>query len=1053
MLPFPAMVRRIASAALIIAAVAVAARAQEAAPAGATPAETARLYEESARSREEAARIWEGLGNRPRAAALWGEAAAAWERAARAWDEAGEPARSKEAMGRFFQALEARDRAEVVLEARAAPREARPGDEVPLAVVARDREGAPVAGIEVRFEIERPRTARVEPDRVETDSGGVAAATLRVGPTAGPVRVVARARDLARAPVAFDVTVLAGEPAVLEVAAGDKQVVKVNRQTLRPLVARVTDATGNPVAGVPVRFALVAAPQGAIGAGLSAEEVVTGPDGTASVSFVAGNLGGRYSVLVEAGDLRGSPSRFDVTAVQTIPTTTIRGIRVEGAADSAPAVAGMAIQPGTTYLLVELGRALRNEVRRIFATGRYTDVRFEISEEEGQADLILRLVENPRVASVTFIGNRRVKDADILAAAGIAEGQFLAPAALDRAEEAIRKVYEEKGYIHAGVEAETEAALGGRVAVIFRIDERERVRISRVAIEGNEAISRLRIAWWMKTRRGKVYRRDEFEKDRDRIVNEYVNRGYLAARVEEPLLEFDDRGRMTVRVRIREGKRFRLGRVEFAGNEVVPSDVLASDLRLAEGEVFDRPKFAKSIQRMIDRYQRLGYVEVRIDPQSELDEEAGLVRFVLHVQEGLVQTLERIVIVGNVKTDDDVILREVRLREGEIIDGTKVEQSRRNLQNLQYFDKVLLTLEPGTEAGKKVLRIEVAEGRTGQIQFGAGFSSTDGLVAFTSISKKNFDPWDFWSFTGAGQDLTVQAELGGRRNSYNISWTDPWFLGRPLSVGLDAFRTFQRREDFQWNRTGGNVRLGWRRSDFDLVSLRYRYESFEVSDIGPFAPQEIADEAKGRTRFDRTTTSLTPGYVRDTRDSLRFPTSGYRFAYSGEFATTWLGGNVDFVRPVFSHAIYRKTPWFGGRHVLAARAEYSTISQFLEVLEIPAVEKFILGGGSTIRGYRERQVQIYDSAGNLIGPGFSSFFFNLEYRVPLDDEGRMSVAAFFDGGNVFDSDWSFGDLVYGTGAGIRFESPFGPLRLDLGYGLNFPNKGRTEIHFAIGQTF
>lgn len=1046
--------------ALLLAALAAAAglpaRAEETVQ-GSTPSETARLLEESAKSREEAARIWEGIGNRPRAAGLWAEAAGAWERAARAWEEAGDAARSRTAMERFFQAVAARDRSEIVLESLDPDAAVRVGETAAVRVRAADREGVPAPDVDVLFEIaDRPRgdrSATVLPESTETDSDGVATAVFTAGPAAGAYRVLARVPDLARAPVVASIRARAGDAAVLGLHGGNEQVVKVNRQALAPLAARVTDASGNPIEGVAVRFALVAAPQGAMGASLSAEEATTGSEGVASVVFTAGNVGGRYSVLVEAGDLRGSPSRFDVTAVQTIPTVTIRSIRVEGAADTAPVVAGMDLRPGKTYLLVELGRALRGEVRRIFATGRYRDAAVDIEEREGgEASLTFRVEENPRIASIAFYGNRRVADGDLLPELGIAEGSYLSPASLARAEAAVLKKYEEKGYVFATVRAETEPALAGRVGVLFRVEEQQRVKIHRLVLEGNEAVSATRLNWWMKTSRGGIYRREEFEEDRQRIIGEYFNRGYLMARVDDPVIAYDERRRMIVTVRIHEGKRFRLGRIEYAGNSVVPSEALAAEMRLAEGEIFDREQFAKSLQKMTEMYRRLGYVDVKIDPQSDLDPEAGRADFVMRIDEGLIYRLENIVIEGNVKTRDDVILREVRVKAGEILDGEKVEQSRRNLANLQYFDKVEFELQPGTEAGMKVLKILVAEGRTGSIQGGAGYSNVDGLVGFVQISKKNFDPWDFWSFTGGGQELSVAAELGGKKNSYNVSWTEPWWRGHPISLGLDAFRIFQDREDFQWNRSGGNLRLGWRRSDFDLVSLRYRYEAYRVSQIGVNAPQDIKDEARGRPSFDRTTASLTPGYLRDTRDNTRFPHEGYRFSYSGEFASTWLGGNVDFVRPTFTQSVYRRAPW-ANRHILAARAEYATISQFLEVLEIPTVEQYIRGGSNDIRGYPERSVQIYDAQGVLMGPGMSSFFFNLEYRLPLDDEDRMSLVAFFDGGNVFESDWAFGDLVYGLGGGIRFESPFGPIRLDVARGLDFPNKGQTEVHFSIGQTF
>ncbi len=1049
-------------------------------PAGAWAQEDARstasLFEDAAKAREEAARIWDGLGERVRAAEAWGEAAAAWERAAKAWETAGDAAKAASSWSRFRDSLTRRDAAEVKIEIVSGNAQKMRVTRVsePLIVRVSDRSGRPLAGVRVLYDIgTRPSStdgSRIENASERTDSDGLATARLRAGSTAGPIVVIVTVPELSREPAVFELMAQAGAAARLELAGGNNQVVKVNQRALSPLVARVTDLHGNPVEGVTVSYRIVSGPEGAVGQGLSADEVTTDASGMCGVRFQAGQLGGNYLVLVECGDLDGSPSKFEMIVRQTIPTFRVTGFEIVGSTDTAALKGGTRIRIGETYLLPDLGNVLREDLRRIYGTGRFEDVSagIEMNEAQDEGAVIIRVVERPRIGNVRLLGMRRLKEADLRGALGAAEGAPYSPSAVERNRQALLTHYENEGYLRASVTTETlvraasketEATWGSDVVdVTYRIIEQDKVKIARMNLLGNRYYGDWSLNWHMKTGSGRVYKEAEFEEDRRKIIGRYVERGFLSATMEDPVITYDNRGRMVLDVVIKEGPQYKIGEVSFTGNTAVQTDQLREMLRPVSGQTFRARKFFESIEKMRLATSRFGFAEARVVPQERLDPQRGIVDFVIKVEEGQVLYLEGVVVEGNNKTQDRVITREVRLRPGDRLDGQELEHARKQLEGLGFFEQgsVRLDLRPGTRPDQRIIAVKVAEGKTGQLQFGAGYSSVDRLVGFASVTKKNFDPFDFWTFTGAGQEVSLSVEYGGSKNSFTLSWTEPWWRNRPISLGFDVFNTYQEREGFDWRRRGGALRLSHEWGKFSRLSYAYRAEQTEILKVTSLAPLDVQTEVgfPRANRFTRTTTSVFTGYTYDNRDDKQFPGSGRVFELNNTLAGRFFGGNVSFDRPATSLSYFRRG--LAQTHVLAVRGQYGTISNFFERDNpIPTAEKYYLGGANTIRGYRERSIQVYNAGGTLVGPGRSYALANVEYRIPFTDDKSISAALFYDIGGVFDGEFEFktDQLVSGLGMGVRFVTPLGPIRLDYGYGLDFPNKNRGQLHFSIGQTF
>lgn len=1037
---------------------------------------TAALFADAATAREEAAKIWDGLGERVRAAEAWGEAAGAWEKAAKAYETAALTDSATAAWSRFREALTHRDAAEIRIEILSGIgqkiRVTRVSE--PMTVRVTDRGGKSVAGVRVLFDIgTRPSStdgSRIENADERTDSNGVASARLRSGTAAGNVVVIMNVPDLSREPAIFELQVQPGPAARLEIAGGNNQVVKVNQLALSPLVARITDLHGNPVEGAAVSYRVVSMPEGSVGFGISAEDATTDAQGLCGVRFQAGQLGGNYLILVESGDLDGSPSKFEMIVRQTIPTFRLTGVEMTGAADTQALKSGTRLRVGETYLLPDLGTNLRDELKRLYATGRFEDVSagLEMNEAQDAGSAVIRVVERPRIGAIRLSGMRRVKEADLRGSLGIGEGTPYSAAAVERSRQALNDYLENEGYLRASIvtetvarnaSKETELQYGDRVVdVSYRIVEHDKVKIARMNLIGNHYYGDFSLNWHMKTGSGRVYKESEFEEDRRKIVGRYVERGFLSAVMEDPVITYDARGRMILDIVIKEGPQYKMGEISFAGNTAVSTEELRGMIKPLPGQTFRARKFFEAVEKMRMATARFGYAEARVIPQEHLDPQRGVVDFVIKVEEGQVLYLEAVVVEGNNKTRDRVITREVKLRPGDRLDGEEIEKARKRLENLGFFEQgsVRMNLQPGTRSDQRILSIKIAEGKTGQLQFGAGYSSVDHLVGFASVTKKNFDPFDFWTFTGAGQEVSLSVEYGGSKNSFNLSWTEPWWRNRPISVGFDVFNLYQEREGFDWRRRGGALRLSHQWGEYSRLSYAYRAEQIEILKVTTAAPLDVQLEAgfPATNRFTRTTTSFMTGYTYDNRDDKNFPTSGRVFELNNTIAGRFLGGNVSFDRPSVSGSYFRRG--LAATHVIAVRGQYGTISNFFERSNpIPTSEKFYLGGANTIRGYRERSVQVYNAGGTLVGPGRSYALANIEYRIPFTDDKSISAALFYDIGGVFEGEFAFtpANLVSGLGMGVRFNTPLGPIRLDYGYALDFPNKQRGQLHFSIGQTF
>jgi outer membrane protein insertion porin family len=686
--------------------------------------------------------------------------------------------------------------------------------------------------------------------------------------------------------------------------------------------------------------------------------------------------------------------------------------------------------------------ALRDDVRSIFGLGFFDDVQVRTEEFEGGVRVIFVVVERPLLREVNFEGNSELKTEELREKAAIRVGVLYNPVEVQKAEEAIRQKYEDEGFFGVQITPRTERTPEGDLRVVFRIEEGPKLHIDRIVIEGNKALSAGQIKGAMATKERLYWifpfstvQRRVFDDDVDRILQLYADHGYIQARVESTEILPDlARKKVTLRVRVVEGPQFTTGTITITGNELLSTEELRRLVKLQEGGVFSRGVLRTSVRAIVDRYSELGRARAEVDPKTVNDLANLKVDVTIPIVEGGPVYVERINITGNVKSSEKVLRRELRVAEGELFTFQKLVRSRQRLFNLGYFDEVNATTEPGATPDKIVVNIDVKERATGLFSIGAGYSSLDNLFATIDISQRNL--------FGRGQEAFLRFRIGSKSRLGLVGFTEPYLFDIPLRAGFDIYDREREYDDFTEERLGGDIRLAYPLTEFITLSGLYRLEEVDITDIAATASEDLKQE-EGKSLNSVIELTL----ARDTRDSIFEPSRGSRNSVDFAFA---VGGDTQFYKVVGESAWFVPLPVF---NLVWAVRGLAGIVEGYGGEEVPIFERFFLGGATTLRGQRTRSVAPKDAQGETIG-GTSELLFNTELLIPIFP--RFRLALFFDAGNAygFGTDFDPTDLRLAAGVGVRFFSPLGPMRLDLGYNLDRqPGEKEFQVNFTVGSPF
>ena len=685
--------------------------------------------------------------------------------------------------------------------------------------------------------------------------------------------------------------------------------------------------------------------------------------------------------------------------------------------------------------------ALSEDIRAIFGLGFFDDVQLRVEDFEGGVKVTFVVVERPFVRDVDFVGNKKLGTESLQEKITLKLGSVYNPVEVQRAVEKLKEYYEDEGYFEVQLSPDVEKFADGDVRVTFNIIEGRRMTIDRIVVKGNTGLKEGAIKDALATQerqffiiRGTV-QRQRLEEDVERILQLYNDHGYVQARVESHDVTVDrEKARVTITFVIVEGPQFRVGDVKVTGVTLFPEREITRRIKLKTGDVFSRAKLRESIKGLTELYSTIGRASVDVNPRTEQAEAGATIGLAFEIAEGPEVYVERINISGNVRSQEKILRRELTLHEGELYTLQKKERSRQKLNNLGYFETVNLTTQPGSDKTKIVVNVEVTEKPTGLFSIGGGYSSVDSFIGTIDLAQRNF--------LGRGWEASVRIRAGANTQQGVISFTEPWLFDRPLSAGFDLFNTRRQFPEYDYDSLGGALRMSHPFAEYWRWFTGYRVSRDKISELTETATDALRDEDGTRV-----TSAVNGALVRDSRDNVFAPTRGGQTSVSTEFAG--LGGDSRFVKTIGSTSYFWPV-WLG--HVIGARAEAAYGFGWSDE-PLPLFERFYLGGPNSVRSFKARRLSPLDEGGVRVG-GTSEVLGNVEYIIPLPFNIR--VAGFFDVGNAYGFGTKFDptETREAVGAGLRWISPFGPLRLD--YGVNIDRRKGEDFgafHFSVGSPF
>jgi len=749
------------------------------------------------------------------------------------------------------------------------------------------------------------------------------------------------------------------------------------------------------------------------------------------------------AVAITTSFVIAGATTVQMTMIETAEAASVSRIEVRGnrRVDADSVRGQLGIRPGQNFNRSDLDEA----VKRLFATGLFSDV----SVNQSGSTLIVTVTEYAIVNQVLFQGNKKIKDANLSQAVQLAPRRAFSRETMEADAEAVRDAYRRIGRDDAVVTPSVQELDGGRVNVVFTVQEGDRTKIADISFEGNQAFGDRRLREIINTKetnflsflsRNDVYDENRIRADEEALRRFYFNQGYADFRVLDSSVNLVD-NKYTIVFTVDEGQRYTFSDVSI--ETTVPGlDItsLQSELDTRSGRVYRAKDVESSIIGLTERLAGSGYAFAEVTPRGNRDFENRTISVVYSVDEGVRAYIERIEIRGNNRTRDYVIRREFDVSEGDAFNQVMISRAKRRLDNLGFFQTVNISTVPGSQPDQVVLVVDVVETATGEFSIGAGYttgqtsSSSGGFSLEGSITERNF--------LGRGQFIRFSAAGGEDSRDFTLSFTEPYFLGRRIAAGFDIYRNTRKvnnsNNDHVYDRetTGGTVRFGLPITEALTAQVAYNFSQDEYTRYGDVPVSSAIQQAIDEGTWTRS--SVSTGLVYNTIDDQKNPRNGIYATASVEFAG--LGGDAQYVK------------------VTGRGNYYQTLSEDLDLVGLVTV------GGGHISAWGDEPLRIFDHFNsndriirgfkyNGIGPyenvgtggrdylgGTTYFHGTVEAQFPipiLPESIGLRGAVFADAATLYGNDYTSPD-VGGTdmkwrasvGASLIWASPFGPLRVD-----------------------
>ncbi|OAZ13147.1 outer membrane protein assembly factor BamA [Thalassospira indica] len=722
----------------------------------------------------------------------------------------------------------------------------------------------------------------------------------------------------------------------------------------------------------------------------------------------------------------------------------IRDIEVEGnnRIETATVNAYLTVAPGDSYDIQKINSSLK----ALFSTGLFADVSFSFN----QGILRVNVVENPIINRIAFEGNQRLKDDTLSAELQLRPRVVYTRTKVQADVQRILELYRRSGRFAATVEPKVIQLDQNRVDLAFEIDEGEATGIRKINFVGNKAfddselsdvIRTTESAWWKILTADDNYDPDRVTFDRELLRRFYLSAGYADFQVLSSVAELTpDRSDFFVTYTVNEGQRYQFGEINVVSQiDKIDPETLMPLTEIESGDWYNADLVDDAVNALTDSVGDQGYAFIDIRPNVQRNREAGTIDITFNIAEGPKVYVERINVVGNVRTLDEVIRREFRLVEGDAFSSSRMQRSKQRIENLNFFKSVDVKTLPGASPDQTVIEVDVEEKSTGEFSIGAGYGTDDGAFGQLGIRERNL--------LGKGQDLRLNFTIGSSDQQIDLSFTEPYFLDREVAAGFDIYRREEDNQDessYDEEQAGGRLRAGFRYSEELSHSFRYTLEQNSYSDIDEDDASRLllAEE----TEFVESAVGHTLTY--DERDSTISPTEGYFARLSNDLAG--LGGDEQYLRTRVEGGYYypldREHEW-----ILSTRGSTGYIFGFDDDTRIS--QRFSVGG-SNLRGFEAagvgpRDIATGDSLGSKL---YYTGTVQLDFPLGLPSEFALTGRVFSDFGSGQDVDGARPGEIYDTGSlrssvgiGIGWESPFGPIGVDIAQPVTKEDHDKEEL--------
>jgi outer membrane protein insertion porin family len=717
-------------------------------------------------------------------------------------------------------------------------------------------------------------------------------------------------------------------------------------------------------------------------------------------------------------------------------------------------------------------------IRYIYKTGQFRDV----SVEFDSGNLTVIVSEKPIIASIEFSGNDLIQEDKLregIRQVNLYEGAVFDKQVLSNLEKDLSKSYNSMGRYNISVKASFRPLERNRVAIKVDIDEGTLTRISSISINGLSkftesdllGIMELKatnlLSWWEKDDR---YSKSSLSADLEKIKSFYLDRGYLNFKIISTDVSITpNKKKLSITIDVQEGEKYTFSDISISGeiNEFSELD-LKSNITIKKGDIFSSKEVNLSSVNLSNFLGNFGYAFANINPISKIDDVKKEVSYDFFIDTGNKIYVRNINFIGNTRTKDKVLRREMRQFESSWYDEAKVSRSKFRLTRLQYFSAVDVdtAVVPGN-TDQVDLNVSVVERNTGKVMIGAGVSSAEGLMGSFNISQRNF--------AGSGNTVALGISTGQINRTYSLAYTDPYYTEDGVSRGFEVYRRDRNTAKLRGIGTyntysyGGGVNFGIPLSEKDFLNFgaTLDFTELELTDRSPTLYKDFCNRASSSGDVDCTSNSLAFnfGITTDTRDNVLVPTEGIMTRYTATVTAPVmdlqyykLQAQTEYYKPLDSNKKY----------TLKLRGSLGYADDYGSE-DYPFFKNFYMGGVRSVRGYRTSSIgpKYYnETAGRWFTTGGTKSFLasaELYFPVPgLKKNDAFRLSAFFDAGGVFSDNESVtgseqyeqGEIRYSMGLGVQWNSPFGPLQISLAEPLNDDNTDRTQkFQFGMGSTF